>query len=295
MGYLILTDYLAGKIQQTELNAITQNVIQNRLTCELRAQAQILSKLVQRYDFSKEFTSTDAWSPSIAYKAGQRFYLTAAAYTNPGVYLVNDLTLYTDGNVYINTTPIPVGEAFNSAHWTKLGALNAIYSVNYPNAIFDTRTYYNIGVNVWWRDKNYTSLIRSFTEDQEGALQAGQYKNLFLGTVLPDDVVNGAKMWGAGTAFSVAAGTLPSNAAFTLGDNRDQNIVKHYLDMAIYEMCGGVAPQNIPELRKNNWLYSIKCLDAYAEGKANLTLPLIQPLQGAATRYGGKIARQNYY
>ena len=112
--YLITPDYLAGKIQQTELNAITQGVIQNRYTCEGRAQAEILSKLSQRYDFSKEFTSTDAWSPSIAYKAGQRFYLTAAAYINPGVYVLNSLTLFTDGNVYINTTPITVGDNFYS-------------------------------------------------------------------------------------------------------------------------------------------------------------------------------------
>ena len=294
--YLITPDYLAGKIQQTELNAITQGVIQNRYTCEGRAQAEILSKLSQRYDFSKEFTSTDAWSPSIAYKAGQRFYLTAAAYINPGVYVLNSLTLFTDGNVYINTTPITVGEAWNPAHWTLLGALNSIYSVNYPNPVFDSRTYYNIGVAVWWRDNNYTSLIRSFTEDQEGILQAGQYRNVFLGTVLPDDPINGAKMWGAGTAYATPAGTLPSNATYyTLGDNRDQVILKHYLDIAIYEMCGGVASQNIPELRKNNWLYAIKCLSAIAKGDENITLPFIMPIQGGTSRSGGKIARQNYF
>ena len=66
MGYLILADYLAGKIQNNELNAITQGVVQNRQTCELRAQAEILSKLTQRYDFSKEFTSTDPFSMAIA-------------------------------------------------------------------------------------------------------------------------------------------------------------------------------------------------------------------------------------
>ena len=296
MGYLILQDYLAGKIQQNELNAITQNVIQNRLTCELRAQAQVIAKLSQRYDFSKEFTSTDVWSFTLPYKAGQRVYLDAPAYSPTSAYNLNSLTT-NNGLVYINTTPIALpGEAFVSGHWGLLGNQYSIFGVNYPNSVFDSRTYYNIGFKVWWRDIVYTAITTSMTTDQEQAIQAGTYSNLTLGTVLPDDPINGSKMWGTGVAYSVIAGTLPTNATFfTAGDNRAQDLVKLYLDISIYEMCGGVSPQNVPEIRKNNWLYAIKCLEAYAKGDNNLALPLIQPLQGSTIRNGGKIARQNYY
>src|SRR5689334_10056491 len=117
--YVITKDYQRC-IQTTELNSITSSDASVRVLVEGSVEAEIRSYLIQRYDLTKEFRSTDKFLMSVIYKAGQRVYLDAIAYSATGTYVLGDLTLQ-GGNVYVCSTAIPIAEPFNASHWTLLG------------------------------------------------------------------------------------------------------------------------------------------------------------------------------
>src|SRR6478752_3684663 len=80
----------------TTLNQVVNADLALKRLCEFSVEDQIKSYLSQRYDFSKpygEFTDTDTWSPSLVYKANNRVYLDATAYSASSTYSIDDLVL----------------------------------------------------------------------------------------------------------------------------------------------------------------------------------------------------------
>ncbi len=291
--YLITKDYQRC-IQTTELISITSNDASVRVLVEGSVEREIRSYLIQRYDLTTEFRSLDTFSMAISYKAGQRVYLDATAYSALATYALGALVLQA-GNVYVCTTAIGVPEAFTIGNWGLLGAQYDLFYVTLPNAEFDHVKFYYKNDIVWWKDKNYTARRDSTRTSHESDLQSINVESITRGNVFPDDgnVSAALAMWGTGVAYSVAAGTLPTNTTYwTKGDNRNQFFVAMYLDMVVYELCKRIAPGNVPEARHNAWLSAVNNLKSFAKGNTTAELPMIQPKQGSPIRYGGKVRQE---
>jgi hypothetical protein len=289
--YLILKDY-QRIIQTTELNAITSNDPSVRMLVEGSVQQEMRSYLIQKYDLASEFQDTQLFSMTQIYKGGNRIYLDAPAYSAIAAYSIGALTLQ-NGIVYNNTTAISLpGEAFDPTHWHALGSQYDLFFITLPYPLFDQNQFYLKQDKVFWHDKTYTAQKDSYRENQEDDLQSLERENIMAGNILPDDrnSQSAALMWGIGSAYSVAAGTLPTDTTkWTKGDNRNQYFVQCYMHLVVYELCSRITPNNIPEARHNNWLRAIEQLKSFAKGNTTAELPVIQPKQGSPIRGGGKV------
>lgn len=312
MPYLYINDY-QPLIQQDYLAQITQVTVAKRLAVERVAEAEAKSHLRQKYDVSTEFTNTAVWSNSLAYSAGNRVYLDADTYVPATAYVIGNLTLYS-GNVYrcsANTTG-----AFDVTKWTLIAAQYTLYYVSYPKPLFSINGNYVKGEQVYWNGKVYTNIQPTVAIGHEAALQYGSYP-LPSGNIFPDDPINGLAAWGTGTTYTVAAGTLPTDATkWTQGDNRDEQMVQKLVDIVLYHLHALIAPKNIPQLRIERYtgrdehiqpgvsgtvypVYSaIGWLQCCARGEVTPNLPLIPTTnsqQGRRIRWGGQVRNINSY
>lgn len=295
MSYLQRNDY-KKLIQADNLNQIINSDNTILAGVELAAQAEAVSYLVQKYVVTAEFADLLTWSVATIYKAKQRVTLDALAYSSTAAYALNDLALQA-GNVYKCTTVIALpGEAFNALHWLLVGPQFTIYFVTLPKPEFEVTTIYAVGNQVYWNDKTYTCKIATGSLTQEQAIQYGLYSNIPVSNIFPDDAANGVAFWGVGVAYSVAAGTLPTDATkWTTGDNRNQQLVNYLIDIVLYHVHTRIAPRNIPELRVKRYDDAIKWLKMAGRGEITAALPLIQPKSGRRIRYGGKVKNVNTY
>jgi hypothetical protein len=177
-----------------------------------------------------------------------------------------------------------------------IGAQYAIFYVTLPKPEFLLTDRYAVGDLVYWRNKVYTCKIATGSLTQEQAIQYGLYANIPAANIFPDDPANGAAFWGAGVAYEVAAGTVPTDATkWTAGDNRNPQLVNYLIDIALYHVHTRIAPRNIPELRVKRYDDAIKWLKMAGRGEITAALSLIQPKTGARIRFGGKIKNVNTY
>lgn len=293
MGYLITNDY-QRIIQTTELNAITTNSVITRQLVEQSTQTEIQQYLIQRFDMAREFQNLSSWSPLLIYKATQRVYLDAAPYDPTLTYFASAKKMVLQsGNVYLSfaDTISPAG-TFDPSKWTLLGAQYQMFFVSFPQPEFNVDKFYHKGDQVWWRDYTYIAQTDSIPIDQQAELQAPSIEDIRFGNVLPDQGRAGFRMWGAATPFSLAAGTLPTDPAWTTGDNRNQALIEMFMDIVVYKLCKRIAPNNVPEARHNAWLKAVKDLKAFAMGDLNAQLPEIIPVQGNKVFFGGQPPKQ---
>lgn len=290
MAYLISYDYLrviqSGNLQQL----ITQNpaVLSG---IELSAQAEAISYLRQKYEVNTEFTDTKLWVKAAVYNAFDRVYIDADGYIAANSYVVNNLTSY-NGKVYICTTNTT--GTFNAAHWTLLGLQGDIFYAPYPHPLFDIYNLYKEGDQVFWNGHIYTARRDSIASVD--SIQYRIYKNIPLPNVFPDDVNSGATYWQDNGAYSVPLNTNISNTTYwTKADNRDQQMVLFFIDIALYHLHSRIAPNNIPQLRIDRYDSAIEWLKMCAKGEVTPNLPKIQPKEGARIRYGGNIRNINTY
>lgn len=294
MAYLIPKDY-QSTIQDINVNQIISNDESIRNRSQLAGEAEGQSYLKQKFDISREFADLLPWSYTTAYKARQRFYLDAPAYSITSTYALHSLTLHS-GAVYINTTAITVGENWNAAKWLLLGTQYNIYYTNTPTLDFSYSAFYNINDTVFWKDKVYICKVQTPLLDHDTALQYRAIQNIPLSNVAPDDPQSGVVNWGVGTAYSVAPGTLPTDTTkFTYGDNRDPQMVLYLCDIVLFHLHSRIAPRNIPELRVKRYDAAIEWLKMCATGEVTPNLPLLQPHQGNRIRYGGNLKQINSY
>lgn len=295
MAYLILQDY-KKLIQTDNLSAIIGNDYTILTQVASASQTEVISYLIQKYDCSREFTDTVQFSRSTTYKANNRVYLDADAYSAASTYALNALCLQA-GNVYICTIAITVAEAFTIGHWQLLGTQYSIFYVTLPCPEFNYQTIYLAGNQVWYKDKIYTCIIPSVVYGHEASLQVGAYEAIPNSNIFPDDPVYGVQYWGAGTAYNITAGTLPTDTTkWTAGDNRNPQLVNYCIDVALYTVHSRIAPRNIPELRVKRYDDTIKWLKDAAQGKfITANLPVIQPRSGNRIRFGGNVKNRNIY
>lgn len=292
MAYLRLQDYYQ-QIQSLQLNQITGSDNSIRLSAEYKAIEELRSYLVQKYDMDSELTDTSTWSNTSIYKAKNRIYLDANAYSASSTYAIGALVLQS-GNVYRCLNTIGTPEAFTPANWTLIGAQYDLFFVKLPNPEFDYLAIYSKDDQVFWKDKVYTAQYDTPVLDHDDQLQIGSnadYYNFF-----PDDPINGSKQWGTGVAYSVAAGTLPTDTTkWTAGDNRSQKIMECLIDISLYKIHSRIAPNNTPQLRIDNYDAAIMWLKNCGKGIVTANVPVIQPKQGRRIRFGGNVKNTNSY
>lgn len=262
-------------------------------TAELQAIEEAYGYLTQKYLTDQEFTDTLPWAYAATYKATDRVYLDATAYSAQSTYALHALTLY-NNDVYICTTAIGTAEAWNAAHWQKLGAQYDLFFGTYPKPLFDYQAAYVVGDQVFWKDKVYTCKVATIEPGQ--SIQYGKIQNIPLPNVFPDDPVNGAIYWQQLSTYSIPAGTLPTNTTYwTAGDNRTQSVLMIVIDITLFHLHSRISPRNIPDLRKDRYTNAIQMLQAFARGEMTAKLPVIQPKSGQRIRYGGNVKNQNSY
>lgn len=291
MAYLIPIDYSVN-IQDVNIQQIINSDETIRERAQLAGEAEAKSYLRQKYDISREFQNTIPWVYAQTYYAFQRFYLTASTYNGANNYLLNDLTLH-NGNVYICISP--TSGTLELGDWDLVGALNTIYSVKTPHPEFDYGALYNIGDQVFWKNKVYECKIQTAVLDHDTGLQYREIKNLPLPNVAPDDPIAGLQYWGTGTAYSVTNQDPNNTTYFEKTDNRDPQMVLYLCDVVLYHLHTRIAPRNIPELRVKRYDDAIAWLKMCAEGNITPNLPLIKPQQGNRIRFGGGIRQINTY
>ena len=294
MSYLIQNDF-KKLIQSDNLSAILGSDFTILDQAQRAAITEVTSYLTQKYDCSQEFTDTNPWDPAVAYKANARVYLDASIYNSANTYNVNDLCLQ-NGSVYICINAGTTG-AFDLPNWTLLGIQYAIFYATIPNPVFNAQYIYAVGNTVFWKDNVYTCVLPTLVTDHTLALQFGSYANLPQQNVFPDDTLQGLKYWGTPVPYSVPAGTLPTDTTkWTLGDNRNPQMVNSCIDVALFTIHSRIAPNNIPDLRVKRYDDVIKWLKDVAKGEyvtANLTK--FKPKKGKRKRGGRNTTKLNDY
>ena len=269
---LVNTDYLRA-IQDESLQQIIEENEQIKLDVEQSAQSEMISYLTQRYKVSEVFTNTTEFSISTVYYAKNLVYYTAPAFSASTVYTINQRVSYL-GNIY-NSIAGSAAHVFNASEWTLICKDRAFFYVTLPNDEFDLETTYAIGDIVWYENKNYTCATAC------------------VGIV--PGATGSTAFWGAGVSYSVTA-VLPSDVTkWTEGDNRNQLIVQHLLNITLYWLHLRINPRNVPDHRKiaydgngdiKNAGSALNWLKSVASGDINADLPEIQPQQGMSIRYG---------
>lgn len=292
MAYLIPKDYQVN-IQDANLQQIITNDESIRQRAQFAGEAEAQSYLKQKYDISREFQSMEAFVFNKTYVGLQRFYIDAQQYNPASTYNTNDLTL-NNGNVYAALSNGITG-AFNPSNWLDLGPRYSIFSAVLPYPEFNYGAMYNIGDQVWYKNKTYTCLVQTPLLDHDTALQYNRYENLPLPNVAPDDPIAGLQYWGIGTPYNVTQ-ELPTNETYYAEtDTRDAQMVMYCCDIVLYHLHTRIAPRNIPELRVKRYDDAIAWLQMCAKGDITPNLPKLQPTQGGRIRWGSSIRQNNSY
>lgn len=310
MSYLVLNDY-KRIIQQGNLDQVITSDQEVLTAAALTAQSEAISYLVQKYDVSAEFTDTAPWNPAKTYQAGIRATINFPVYVAATSYVIGNVC--TQNNKGYSCTANTTG-TFDISDWVEIGNLNDIYYAKLPDNQFDLYKYYNVGDVVFWKNNIYTCKIKTQAITHEGALEFGTYENIPPPNVFPDNATDGVNYWGAPIAYSVTAGTLPTNTTYwTKGDNRDQQMLIYLLDIALYHAHTRIAAKNVPERIMFRYMgrpedaaikdgkttfpsYSaLGWLQACGLGHVTPALPLKQPKQGNRVRFGGNVKQTNFY
>lgn len=293
MGYLIANDYLR-QITDVSIGQIVAGNAYLQKWAELTALKQIGNYLRFKYDVDAELSETNVYKVTSMYKAGDRVYLDAAAYSASSLYPLKSLVLQ-NGLIYQCTTAINTPQPFNDSNWVSLGSQYDIFFAKYPYPVFSSESYYSEGEIVFWKNKIYAAIISTPLLSQSDIIQFESTKSIPPPTAFPDDVVNGKNYWKYNSDYTVAADSLLQSTYWMSGDNRHPQIVMFCIDVALYHLYGRIAPKSIPEVRTDRYNAAIAELKMIARGEIASDLTKIQPGQGASIRWGSKPKQQNHY
>lgn len=294
MGYLRPHDYNL-LIQAKEQAQFTTNDATVYPAAEKWAQAEIISKLKQRYDVDHEFQDTTAWNYGSVYNVDDLVEINFPSYDAIKTYSQHSLVI--SGAIgYINTTPITIPEVFNPSKWTVLGNQYDLFFAATPKPEFNYKKFYRVGDHVFWKNNTYTCLVETRIPTHYTELQYPSQESIPLINIFPDDIRNGVAYWGIPVLYSVPANTLLTNTTFwTPGDNRDQQCVNYMVCLAIYRTTPRIAISNMPANRKILFDEMLQWLEDISHGNINVDIPVLQPDQGMPVVSGGNVKRINQW
>lgn len=322
MGYLTLQDYYNRRIQKTQLDQITGNRDAVRLSSELEAQAEVISYLVQKYDVEEEFTETRVWDMNYTYYADSRFIIDADAYNSTLTYAINSMATV-NGKVYQCQIAITTPETFNPTKWILVAPQYAICYVDKPYNAYNSKTYYELGDFIFYKGKIYkcmnanmgvlptdinystkywsTGVSYSFTGINPYAV-ASSYTTWsnYTSYAINDKVNYGGVIYICVNANTNIAPYLSLSwipVKWVFGDNRSQQMIGVMLDLTIAKIHNLIAPNNIPQVRKDNADYGIEWLKSAGGRDSAITadIPLLQPNVGKRIRWGSNTKNINGY
>ena len=323
MGYIRIQDYYNKRIQAAQLTQVTQNRDAVRLSCELEALAEVKSYLVQRYDMAEELTDTNIYTNTATFAPKSRYELDALAYSATSTYAVGALVLQA-GKVYSCKTAINTGEAFNASKWNLAGNQYDLVYVDLPYAYYNYSTSYHKGDKVFFKGKAYMCRVDNINvsplDTNLGVDYWGVGYSVSFTGYYPWSGTTGINAYNALTAYSVNDKVVYNGQVYTCltantgqtptldvkywapitwvyGDNRSQQLVGIILDCALRKMHVLIAPNNVPQVREDNYDLAIQWLKE-AGGQNNAItadIPLIQPLQGKRVRWGSNPKNINTY
>jgi len=306
MSYLIPSDFKV-LIQTGNLNQVTggDNAVLSAGNASAEETAQ--EYLSTKYDLTAELKSTDTYDPAKTYSANDRIYLDAVPYSATASYNSGALVLQ-NGSIYKATQAV-TAEAFNPAHWLALGSQFQISYVTQTKKTFDLNSVYSVGDQVYWKGNYYTCQVTTAGIDWQTVLQATYYSNVPNRNIFPDDPKFGLQFWGMPTPATVAPASFP--VGWTIGDNRNANLVQHLVSVALYKMHYRISPNNVPGhitkaymgaqgegvATRDGYIYpdysALGWLQSAMLGSKPIRLPLIQPRSGGRIRWGSKVRNQN--
>lgn len=82
---------------------------------------------------------------------------------------------------------------------------------------------------------------------------------------------------------------------FAAGDNRNQEVLEHYINMVLYYLFARLVPKHIPETRDQNNKMAQLWLKEAMQGDIIPGLVAVQPPQGLRTRWGSNVKNENSY
>lgn len=82
---------------------------------------------------------------------------------------------------------------------------------------------------------------------------------------------------------------------WTLGDNRNAQLVELMIYITLYKLSTRISPTNVPAVWTKNYDEAMIWLDDCAKSNVNLDAPVIQPDSGRRIRRGGNIKNINSY
>jgi hypothetical protein len=322
MGYLRLQDYYNKRIQKAQLEQITGNRDVVRLSCEAEAQAEMISYLVQKYEVSEEFSNTPNWEPSLTYYANNRFELDGAVYSATSTYALNQVVSY-NNKVYYCIVSIGTPEVFNPLHWQLIGVQYDLYYVDTPYPNYNSKTYYEMGELIYFKNKIYKCVTANMgilpTDTNYGTTYWGIGNEYKFNQVQPYNTVADYTEWSNLTTYNVNdvvkrngviyqaflqnTDVKPENSltwqpiVWVKGDNRSQQLIGYMIDLCLEKIHYLIAPNNIPQIRKDNADYAIEWLKSASGRDSAITadIPLIQPNVGLRIRWGSKPRNINNY
>lgn len=278
---LRLQDYDRA-IQSDNLDQVVGSNYNLLLDVEQAAQLTMIGHLKQRYQVNRIFSNLSTFSLSATYKGTNLVEYTESAFSASTIYTIDQRVVY-NSNIYKSIAG-SVAHAFNAAEWTLLCADKLLYYVTLPNPEFDITATYATNDVVWYNNYTYTC------------------RQPIIG-ILPTNT----SYWTVGSEYSVT-NTYPTDLTkWTLGDNRNQEVVQNLLDITLYNLHCRINPRNVPDLRKERFDGNepqqrggaIGWLKNVAGGKIYLDSPEVLPEQGNSINWGNSngssIAPVNYY
>lgn len=287
LRYLTDRDYFV--IQDVQLNQIIQNNVSRKYQAENTAIEELESYLRQRYDVKQEFTNTGNYTGiGSVYNVGDRVVLDAPAYVTTQAYGNGSIVTY-QNKMYQSITSMSPGP-FNPTNWILIGNQYDIYYVIPPidAPVFDIYKLYNLGDKVYWNGFTYICTHQTQPYSTEDLIQFYKYQNVPPYNIFPDDRLANAneQFWGTKTAYTVNT-SVQNTSNWFLGDNRSQQMVMYMTDITIYHLHRSIAPQNIPDMRKEAYKYAIKWLEKVTTGEVSANIPVLQPNMGLKFTHGG--------
>lgn len=325
----LLTDSDIYKLTLSDsvLELITSNLPQWK-DAEQVAQAEMASRLSQRYIVSSIFTNTSLFDKNISYKAKNLVYYSepdfneAATYT--GYPQWDSLTFYPSGN-FVNHKGISYQlNNFGGNQGTEPGTNPMWVSQGYaPRVNWKGKIYEAIGTasgilpsnTTYWQyicedNQMFYVTLPNNEWNKATVYSAGDvvwfgdknYTAVVGNTNIKPDTNSG--IWGSGVSYSVSAGTLPTDTAYwTLGDNRNPLIVRFLLDITAYHFMRSVPARAIPDHIKEAYNGNdamdrggaLGWLNSVASGDFAADLPEIYSTAQMSITYGSARPKQSNF
>ena len=312
-------DYIRATESNEDNNDLDQLIggkQQVLIDTEQSAQAEMISYLKQRYLTDNVFTNTSLFSITATYKGKNLVEYTATgwaegtAYTGSplwvaGTYALNDVRTY-NGYLYTSLQNVNTFIPTDATKWTKGAASSrvleegkiyeaigdstgklpsenttkwvyvcddkSLFYLTLPKNEWNFETTYAAGNEVWYKDNVYTCIKAN-------------------SNVKPD---SSTAIWGTATAYS-KSGYFPTDTTYwTVGDNRNQQIVLYLMCITLYWLHYRVNPRYVPDKIKeaydgdgpNQAGGAIGWLKRVADGRVSAELEEIIPIAGLAIQGG---------